>query len=221
MAHEPKRMLMVEQIASNIFGFTHALIDCSEYTTLDDFANSILVKDADIDSSDSAMRSRHDNYLDMPAFRSLSRSSLSDSSTENKKIANMIIAKNFDETSKHIQLQALELMRSKHMYSHSTMQTAPKRFLFVVLLGGGQGPRLTKHLNDHMFMSHFHDPEDGYPNCEELDDDGGSVSSVIARKTKERAVAHEPLFPAKVKSCVPVMMLLYLQFAGDGHPHAT
>lgn len=87
------------------------------------------------------------------------------------------------------------------------MQTAPKRFLFIVLLGGGQGPRLTKHLNDHMFISHFHDPADGYPNCEEMDDDGDSVSSVITRKTKERVISQEPLFSAKVGGYVPIKYL--------------
>lgn len=132
----------------------------------------------------------------------------------------MIIAKNLDETSKQIQLQSLELMRSKRIYSHSTVQIAPKRFLFIVLLGGGQGPRLTKHLNDHMFISHFHDPEDGYPNCEELEDDSNSVSSVITKKTKEKALSQEPSFPAKVGSYAPIkpFVLIYI---GCRDPHPT
>lgn len=180
---------------------THALIDCSEHSTLDDFASSILVDDIDLDRSHSPVRSRNDGsfYLNMPTFRSLSRSPRSDTFTENKKIANVIIAKNLDESSKQIQLQALELIRTKRIYSHSTVQTAPKRFLFIVVLGGGQGPRLTKHLNDHIFISHFHDPEDGYPNCDEIDDDGDSISSVITKKTKDKVpnVSHDPLFPGK------------------------
>jgi hypothetical protein len=35
-----------------------------------------------------------------------------------------------------------------------------------------------------MFISHFHDPEDGFPNMEDLYDDGQSTSSVVKRSPK-------------------------------------
>lgn len=70
-------------------------------------------------------------------------------------------------------------MRTKRIYTRTSVQNAPKRFLLIALLGGGEGPRLTKHLNEHMFISHFHDPEDGYANLEELYGDGKSISSVV------------------------------------------
>ena len=96
-------------------------------------------------------------------------------------MANVIIAKNLDDAPIQVQIQALELMRTKRIYTSSSVQIAPKRFLFMALLAGGEGPRLTKHLNDHMFISHFHDPEDGFPNLEDMYDDGNSVSSVVKK----------------------------------------
>lgn len=99
-------------------------------------------------------------------------------------MASVIIAKNLDEAPKQVQIQALELMRTKRIYTRTSVQTAPKRFLFIALLAGGEGPRLTKHLNDYMFISHFHDPEDGFPNLEDLYDDNNSVSSVVIRTPK-------------------------------------
>jgi len=32
-----------------------------------------------------------------------------------------------------------------------------------------------------MFISHFHDPEDGFPNLEDMYDDGNSISSVVKK----------------------------------------
>jgi hypothetical protein len=77
------------------------------------------------------------------------------------------------------------------------MHSAPKRFLFVAVLADANGPRLTKHLNDYMFISHFHDPEDGFPNLEDMYDDGNSISSVV----KKSLTAH-PDAPPRISSTV-------------------
>lgn len=61
------------------------------------------------------------------------------------------------------------------------MHTAPKRFLFIALQADEGPPRLTKHLNDRMFISHFHHPEDGFPNLEDAYNDQSSVSSVVKK----------------------------------------
>ena len=102
-------------------------------------------------------------------------------------MANIIIAKNLDEAPRQVQIQAMELMRTKRIYTRTSVQNAPKRFLFIALLAGGEGPRLTKHLNDYMFISHFHDPDDGFPNLEDTYDDGDSISSVVKKSPR-----HEP-----------------------------
>jgi len=99
-------------------------------------------------------------------------------------MANVIIAKNLDEAPRQVQIQALELMRTKRIFTRTSVQNTPKPFLFVAVLAGGEGPRLTKHLNDYMFISHFHDPEDGFPNLEDLYDDGDSFSSVVKKSLK-------------------------------------
>lgn len=94
----------------------------------------------------------------------------------------MIIARNLDEAPQQIQIQALELMRTKRLFTRTSIQNAPKRFLFIAAIAGGEGPRLTKHLNDYMFISHVHDPEDGFPNLEDMfTDDTSSTLSVVKR----------------------------------------
>ncbi len=186
------------QVASKVFGLTNAIVDCSEHTSLDDFAHAIISIDAVPTRSNSPVRTRQDSYfLNAPAFSS-TRSPLSENFIENKTMANVIIAKNLDEAPKQIQVQALELMRTKRIYTRTSVQYAPKRFFFIGLLAGGEGPRLTKHLNDYMFISHFHDPEDGFPNLEDMYDDQSSNSSVVRRSpTNEPDELQPPLITAK------------------------
>jgi hypothetical protein len=184
-----------------VFGLSHCVVDCSEQTSLDDFANSILLNAPSPPRSDSPVRMRQDSYyLQKPTLRSVSRSPVSESFSDNRKVANIIIAKNLDEAPKQVQIQALELMRTKRIFTHTSVQSAPKRFLFIALVAGGEGPRLTKHLNDYMFISHFHDPEDGFPNLQDLEDDVGSISSVVQKKAMNDRLeaSSEPLFSASV-----------------------
>ncbi|PQE23719.1 ATPase associated with various cellular activities AAA_3 protein [Rutstroemia sp. NJR-2017a WRK4] len=170
------------KVASKVFGLTYAVIDCNVDTTLDDFAHAILSVDAVPTRSNSPVRTRNDSYfLQMPSFQSMNRSSVAET-FENKRIANVIIAKNLDEAPKQVQIQALELMRTKRIFTRTSVQSAPKRFLFIAALAGSEGRRLTKHLNDFMFISHVHDPEDGFPNIDDMyGDDTASTSSVVKR----------------------------------------
>lgn len=169
-------------MASKVFGLSSAVVDCTEHTSLDDFAHAILSVEGSPTRSNSPVRTRQDSYfLHTPAFPSITRSPVSETFTDNKAMANVIIAKNLDEAPRQVQIQALELMRTKRIFTRTSVQNAPKRFLFVALLAGGEGPRLSKHLNDYMFISHFHDPEDGFPNLEDMYDDGNSISSVVKR----------------------------------------
>jgi hypothetical protein len=128
-----------------------------------------------------------------------------------------VIAKNLDRASQQIQIQALELIRSRRVYTRTAMHSAPKRFLFVAVLstedaGDISGPRLTKHLNEYMFMSHFHDSQDGFANLEDLydDDDGGnSVSSVVK---KSSSLQFGALTPPRISAEVCYVLYLVLFF---------
>lgn len=170
------------QVAAKVFGLSNAVVDCSEQTTLDDFAHAIISVENSSTRSTSPVRTRQEPsyFLHTPTFAPLSRTTTSEIA-ENKTMANVIIAKNLDEAPRQVQIQALELLRVRRIYTRTSVQHAPKRFLFIAVLAGGEGPRLTKHLNEHMFISHFHDPEDGFPNMEDLYDDGQSISSVVKR----------------------------------------
>ncbi|GAB7347078.1 hypothetical protein MBLNU459_g3210t2 [Dothideomycetes sp. NU459] len=99
-------------IGKKVFGLTSALIDCSSTTTLDDFREGALVDTAD-ESDDAMERTPHQN-----PFPAVSRSSgrqnvfrnesgMSNSLDE-RRVANIVIAKNLNLASHNVQTQALE-----------------------------------------------------------------------------------------------------------------
>ncbi|KAL2023929.1 hypothetical protein VTK56DRAFT_706 [Thermocarpiscus australiensis] len=134
------------------------------------------------------------------------------------RIANIILAKNLDRAPRVVQIQALELLRTRRIFTRTSVQTAPKQFLFIALVGatsGGQA-RVTPHLNDFLYLAHWHDPEgDGFPYLDEEAvqtgedgdrggedefDDGESTSSshsVVKR--------HLPSLGARTSSSLPAV----------------
>lgn len=185
----------LELIAENAFGLSHATIDLSEQTSLDDFAQAILLLEDNPTRSNSPARTRQDSLLYTPPFQPTSRSPLSASFSDSHAIPSIILAKNLDQASKQIQIQALELMRIKRIYTRTSMHSAPKQFLFIAVLADANGPRLAKHLNDYMFISHFHNPEDGFPNLEDLYDDRNSISSVL-----KKSLTAQPNTPPRISA---------------------
>ncbi|KAI4243600.1 MAG: hypothetical protein L6R40_003424 [Gallowayella cf. fulva] len=108
----------------------------------------------------------------------------SDIPSQEPRIADVVILKNLNLASYDIQIQALELIRTKRMFTHTTVVTAPKTFCMVVIQPTASA-RLNKHLNDHIFLSHYHDLEDGFPNLENasdwIEDDRSSTSSIVRK----------------------------------------
>ncbi|XXH00769.1 hypothetical protein Hte_007120 [Hypoxylon texense] len=104
------------------------------------------------------------------------------SSQQQPRIANVVLARNLDRAPRDVQIQCLELLRTRRILTRTSVQTAPKQFLFVAVLeesaaaaaagsGGGGGSNggngLVSHLNDFFYVSHWHDPEDGFVHLEE------------------------------------------------------
>ncbi|KAL3432444.1 hypothetical protein BDV09DRAFT_197743 [Aspergillus tetrazonus] len=125
------------------------------------------------------------------------------SRSEPGSIADVVIAKNFDYAPERIQLEALELMRSRKLTMCSGVREAPTHFLFVPVVVHDLSqvrPKLNVHLNDTLFISHFHDSEDGYVYLEDDDwmsEGHASMSSVvhrpITRDSHHTSIDHELL----------------------------
>jgi MoxR-like ATPase len=105
-------------------------------------------------------------------------------SSGHQRIADVVVAKNLHITHPKVQIQALELIRGKRIFTRKAVHATPKRFLFIALLPSGDGSRLIPQLNDHMFISHNHSTPDDNEDEESIQlelsiSDNASESSII------------------------------------------
>ena len=96
-------------------------------------------------------------------------------------MGNVVLAKNLDQAPKAVQIQALELLRTRRIFTRTAVQAAPKQFLLMAVVGapsGGQA-RVVNHLNDYLYLAHWHDREDGFAHLDEawgVDDPDAGMS---------------------------------------------
>ena len=172
-------------MARKTFGLSCAVINCDASTTFESFTSALLLPHSeDSDSSLAALDNTKspESYFSYRS-RYQQRNSLAGPSL---RIANIVLAKNLDLAPLAVQIQALELLRIGRVFTRTAVHSAPKRFLFVPVLGADSGgcTHVTKHLNDFFLLAHWHDPEDGFLNLEddeELDDDTISTGSVVKK----------------------------------------
>ncbi|KAI1284494.1 hypothetical protein F5Y07DRAFT_346721 [Xylaria sp. FL0933] len=123
------------------------------------------------------LRSQASHHSPSAATVSTSKGSYLSTATQQQQqqqqIANIIIARNLDTAPKVVQIQCLELMRTRRISTRTAEQACPKQFLLIAALGSesaGQA-RLTKHLNNHFYISHWQDPEDGFAHMDDEEDE--------------------------------------------------
>jgi len=112
-------------------------------------------------------------------------------SSGHQKIADVVVAKDLNITCSHVQIQALELIRGKRIFTRTAVHTTPKRFLFIALLPTDNGPRLIPQLNDHMFLSHNYSGLD-----ENEDEEPVQLEPSISDNASESSIIHStPMIP--------------------------
>ncbi|KAK1754767.1 hypothetical protein QBC47DRAFT_384893 [Echria macrotheca] len=226
-------------IAARTFGLSSAVVSCHAHTTLDDFATALLLTSPPRTSSPvltsgrrstSPFQARHPppHYHDAgstsgsyfprtaggPIASPASSSTAAASQGSQPLIANVVLAKNLDRAPRAVQIQALELLRTRRIFTRTNVQTAPKQFLFVAVVGAPSGGRahVAPHLNDFFYLAHWHDPQDGFDyldedygigeddddddDYDEEDDDiastNSSSTSVVKRKGSSSFMAPRP-----------------------------
>ncbi|KAK3701221.1 hypothetical protein LTR37_015600 [Vermiconidia calcicola] len=183
-------------ICSSVFGLHPAVVECSHDTTPDEFSESILVDSVDYDGDDTEHKASYDQTYystDSPSARGRAPGRFGSNILDNRRIADVIIATNLDLASECVQVQALELIRTKRIFTRTAMHTASKDFM-VIATTSKPGARLSKHVNDLFCMSHFHSVEDGLPYLQgEISKDG--MPKFSESDIKElRLLAHEAHF---------------------------
>ncbi|ROV94075.1 hypothetical protein VMCG_08212 [Cytospora schulzeri] len=194
----------LQLISERTFGLKSAVVECTPHTTLDDFASSLLLHSqptsptttrspypgrsgggggGGIHGNDSYFPAGHVAFAPVRQRQQAPSISPMTPAPGNSQMANVILAKNLDRAPKAVQIQALELLRTKRIFTRTSVQTAPKTFLLVAVLGADSGgaARVTAHLNDFFYVAHWVDPEEeGFAHLDG-DDDESFVSSSEGR----------------------------------------
>ncbi|KAL7823893.1 hypothetical protein V8C26DRAFT_384191 [Trichoderma gracile] len=194
----------LQLIASKTFNLQSVVVNCHPSTTLEDFASALLLQPqqphlpiatATISRSASPF-ARTDSYFALnsqPNHQHRSSTPLSFRTTtpfsSSPQIAHFVIAKNLDRAPRVVQIQALELLRTRRIFTRTSVQAAPKQFVFVPVLGAASGgeAHVTAHLNDFFSVAHWHNPDDGYVNLDEAEgrsdgqDETASTESVVKK----------------------------------------
>ncbi|KAI1377236.1 hypothetical protein F4677DRAFT_415677 [Hypoxylon crocopeplum] len=211
-------------VGSQTFNLPSVVVDCTPHTTLDDLAAAIQLppptpqpqpqslspgtKTTPRTPSASPLRRRgtesssyfhgtqQQQQQQHSRHSSHGNNGASNQPQHQPQIANVILAKNLDRAPKDVQIQCLELLRTRRILTRTSVQTAPKQFLFVAVLETAGAGRLVSHLNDFFYVSHWHNPEDGFAHLEEdvVAEDGDtasldSASSVVRRSFTESTPA--------------------------------
>lgn len=175
----------LQQTSHRTFNKSCTLIDCSQGLTLDDFREQVLVEPLD-NSEESSLDLTYDKPL--PTFKHLDvrpsserHLSVYSNSLDERKVANVVIVKHLEQATHHVQVQALELLRTGRLFSHTAMHATSHSFLFIAL-SGTNAARLPPHLNDLFSISHHHDADNGPQKSMSRKwsfDDAASLSSVV------------------------------------------
>ncbi|KAL7795435.1 hypothetical protein V8C37DRAFT_374502 [Trichoderma ceciliae] len=185
----------LQLVASKTFSLKYVVVNCHPSTTLEDFASALLLQPQQQPTPLSPF-ARTDSYF---ALNSLSnhRSSAPLSPLTpfppSPQIAHFVIAKNLDRAPRVVQIQALELLRTRRIFTRTSVQAAPKQFVFIPVLGAASGgeAHVTVHLNDFFSIAHWHNPDDGYVNLDEsdgrtdADDKTASTESVVKKASND------------------------------------
>lgn len=149
------------------FGLQPVVVSCSAHMTVDEFSEAVLV---DSREDEAVTEHRHD-ALSRPVMsisfgptrgRSSSPTQFGSNTLDDRRIADVIIATNMDTAPDSVQTQALELMRTRRIFTRTAMHTASKDFMILAVMSK-PGARLSLHLNDLFCMSHYHAEDDGLP----------------------------------------------------------
>lgn len=211
----------VAQIASKTFNLQSVVVNCHPSTTLEDFACALLLQpqqppllNATTVSRSASPFARADSYFALnsqPNQQHRSSTPLSLRTTTpfsaSPQIAHFVIAKNLDRAPRVVQIQALELLRTRRIFTRTSVQAAPKQFVFVPVLGAASGgeAHVTAHLNDFFSVAHWHNPDDGYVNLDEAEgrSDGEDATASTESVVKKGMMPSTALISDIVSSSTP------------------
>ncbi len=137
-------------IVSETFKLSYVILGAEDLHSLDQFGNAILdenhkfASEAEFESNDTTagLKCR----MNIVNFKE-SRSSHLEPSLDSRTVVNVVIAKDFNHACHDVQIQVMELMLNRRIFSRTTVHHVPATFLFLPIVGSSSKHiRLNYHL---------------------------------------------------------------------------
>jgi hypothetical protein len=188
-------------IVSDKFKLSYAVLEPSDLQSVDTFVDAILddahhfADASDVDNSDSeAATANLKSRLANVSFRGGARSHLEHPTLDNRMVVNVIIAKQFNHASYDVQIQVMDLIRKHRVFSKTTVHPVPKLFLFLPIISTSSTHiRINPQLNDRIFISHRHNPSDGFPNVEDMEMDSSDPFRTASSLSRSHSSTQHPI----------------------------
>ncbi|KIV87871.1 hypothetical protein PV11_03389 [Exophiala sideris] len=163
-------------IVRDMFHLSYVIINQHDLQSVDKFVPAILDDTSEYgnlqDESDDGLESGGALHSRIAAvsFRAPSSTQVEQAKIDSRRVVNVVIAKGFNLAHEEVQIQALELIRRRRIFSRTTVHPVPIVFILLPIVATStKHIRLNRHLNDRIFMSHHHGPDEGFPNLEEFE----------------------------------------------------
>jgi len=191
----------LQAVCAYTFGLQATSITCNPRTTVDDLNEALLVDYPEDPDEVLGENGKRPTAALGVGFSRVERSSSPSPSNdmETRRIANVVIAADLDLAESSVQVQVLELLRTKRVFTRTAMHTAPKDFLFIGIMSR-VGSRLTHHLNDIFCMSHFHSSAEGLSYADGILEKGMAPPIPISDIAILREQAHKARMTGEVAS---------------------
>ncbi|RMZ84843.1 hypothetical protein DV737_g1000, partial [Chaetothyriales sp. CBS 132003] len=162
-------------IVSEMFRLTYVIVNSEDLKSPARFGDVILddqdsfADGSELDNDNDAVAALH-SRMENVSFASGARGP-AEHKLDSRLVVNVVIAKDFNMACDEVQFQVLELIDRNRIFSRMTVHRTPKTFLFLPLVSSAtRHVRLNHHLNDRIFMSHYHSSQHGFPLLEEMTD---------------------------------------------------
>jgi len=138
-------------IVSETFKLSYVILEPEHLQSVDKFGDAILdehhnfASESDFESDNDALAGLRSRIQGV-SFKG-SRSSHAEQTLDNRLVVNVVIAKDFNHACHDVQIQVMELIRRRRIFSRTTVHSAPKMFLFLPLVANSsKHVRLNHHL---------------------------------------------------------------------------
>lgn len=183
----------VEKASLRALSVRPAIIACTPQTSVDNFNDAITrgqLEQRDgspinFDEDDVGERRAHRDENEHEGRTHEGRTADNATTEADRSISDVVVAQDLDRAPSDVQIQVIELLRMRRIFTRSAIQRAPKNFLLIATMSSPMA-RVQRHLND-MFAISYQPTTDDPDSLIRTPLEGGAVTGARLDKLQSAA----------------------------------